>query len=137
MKTILNRIKYVEHEWKICENLKVLSMLLGQQGRKTKTLASCACMWDGREKQEHWIEREWSSREVFVLGEKSIKNVPLMIREKVLLPPLHIKLKLCKQFVKVLDKEESVSNIFVESFRGFHMKKLKEIFSIDPKYGFC
>ena len=39
---------------------------------------------------------------VFVLGEKYIKNVPLVNREKVLLPPFHIKLGLIKKFVKVL-----------------------------------
>ena len=29
MKTILDRIKYVEHEWIICGDLNILSMLLG------------------------------------------------------------------------------------------------------------
>ena len=29
IKTILDRIKYVEHEWIICGDLNILSMLLG------------------------------------------------------------------------------------------------------------
>ena len=48
------------------------------------------CLWDSRAKQDHWIKREWRSREVFILGEKNIKNIPLVNREKILLPPLHI-----------------------------------------------
>ena len=36
IKTIFDRIKYVEHEWIICGDLNILSMLLGQQGRNTK-----------------------------------------------------------------------------------------------------
>ena len=36
IKTIFDRIKYVEHEWIIYGDLNILSMLLGQQGRNTK-----------------------------------------------------------------------------------------------------
>ena len=36
MKSILDKIKYAEHEWVICGDLKVLSILLGQQGGNTK-----------------------------------------------------------------------------------------------------
>ena len=82
----------------------MLSMLLGQQGGNTKYLCFLS-LWDSRAKQDHWIKRKWPSREVFVLREKNIKNVPLVNRKKVLLPPLHIKLWLMKQFVKALDKE--------------------------------
>ena len=51
MKTILDKIKYAEHEsmWRmLCkvvntEKLLSMPMLLGQQGGNTKILASCAC----------------------------------------------------------------------------------------------
>ena len=71
MKTILDRIKYTKHEWVMCGDLKVLSPCF-------------LCLWDSRAKQDHWIKRKWPSREVFVLGEKNIKTVPLVDREKVL-----------------------------------------------------
>ena len=136
MKTILDKIKYAKYEWIICGDLKVLSMLLGQQSGNTKN-PCFLCLWDRRAKQDHWIKREWPNREVFVFGE-NIKNIPLVNREKVWLPPLHIKLGLIKQFAKALDKErESASNTFVQSFGGFHIKTLKQVFSMDLKYNFC
>ena len=79
-----------------------------------KTLAYCAC---GIAEQRRPLDKkEWPSRKVFVLGEKNIKNVPLIIREKVLLPPLHIKLGLIKKFVKALDK---VGECFKHFFTKF------------------
>ena len=80
----------------------MLSMLLGQQSGFTK-YPRFLCLWDSRAKQDHWIKEDWPSREVFVTGERNIVNVPLVNREKVLLPPLHIKLGLMEQFVKALD----------------------------------
>ena len=45
--------------------------------------------------------------DVFVIGEKNIKNIPLVSNKKILFPPLlHIKLGLMKQFGKALNKEE-------------------------------
>ena len=81
MKSILDKIKYAEHEWVICGDLKVLSILLGQQGGNTK-YPCFLCLWDSRAKQDHWIKKEWPSREVFILGEKNIKNIPLVKKEK-------------------------------------------------------
>ena len=57
MKTISDRIKYTEHEWVICGDLKGLSMLFGQQGGNTK-YPCFLCLWDSRAKQDHWIKRE-------------------------------------------------------------------------------
>ena len=82
MKIILDRIKYAEHDWVICGDLKVLAMLLGQQSGYTK-YPCFLCLWDSRAKQDHWIKRDWPSREVFVTGEKNIVNAPLVNREKV------------------------------------------------------
>ena len=36
MKMLLTKIKYDEHKWMLCGDLKILSMLLGQQGGYTK-----------------------------------------------------------------------------------------------------
>ena len=124
IKTILDRIKCTEHEWVICGDLKVLSMLLGQQGGNTK-YPCFLCLWDSRAKQDHWIKRKWPSREVFVLGEKNIKNVPLVIGEKVLLPPLHIKLGLMKQFIKALDKERECFKYLCTKFPRLTHEKIK------------
>ena len=124
MKSILDKIKYAEHEWVICGDLKVLSILLGQQGGNTK-YPCFLCLWDSRAKQDHWIKREWPSREVFILGEKNIKNIPLVKREKILLPPLHIKLGLMKQFVKALEKEVECFKYLCTKFPRLTYEKIK------------
>ena len=124
MKTILDRIKYAEHDWVICGDLKVLFMLLGKQSRYTKY--SCFLyLWDSRAKQDHWTKRDWPSREVFVTGERNTVNVPLVNREKVLLPPLHIILGLMKQFVKALNKEEECFKYLCTKFSRRSYEKTK------------
>ena len=49
-------------------------------------------------------------------GEKNVVSPPLVLPEKIYLPPLHIKLGLMKNFVKVMDKTgrgfEHVRNMF-------------------------
>jgi len=42
--------------------------------------------------------------EELVVGENNAINEPLVDRDRILLPPLHMKLDLMKQFVKALDK---------------------------------
>ena len=125
MKSILDKIKYAEYEWVICGDLKVLSILLGQQGGNTKYPCFLCLWWDSRAKQDHWIKREWLSREVFILGEKNIKNIPLVNKEKILLPPLHIKLGLMKQFVKALDKEGECFKYLCTKFPRLTYEKIK------------
>ena len=124
MKSIPDKIKYAEHEWVICGDLKVLSILLGQQGGNTK-YPCFLCLWDSRAKQDQWIKRKWPSRKVFILGEKNIKNIPLVNREKILLPPLHIKLGLIKQFVKALDKEAKCFKYLCTKFPRLTYEKIK------------
>ena len=52
-------------------------------------------------------------------------NVPLVNREKVLLPPLHIKLGLMKQFVKALDKEGECFKYLCTKFSRLSYEKIK------------
>ncbi|GFY30725.1 uncharacterized protein TNCV_3118851 [Trichonephila clavipes] len=47
---ILNKLSYSDHKWTICGDLKVISMLLGQQSGYTKF--SCfLCEWDSRDRK--------------------------------------------------------------------------------------
>ena len=45
----------------------------------------------------------WPARNSLKPGDKNIINEPLVEPEKIILPPLHIKLGLMKQFVEALD----------------------------------
>lgn len=129
LEMILSKIKYNEHGWTICGDLKVISMLLGQQGGYTK-FPCFICEWDSRDKSQHWIRKEWPRREALVPGVKNVLRENLVEPEKVLLPPLHIKLGIMKQFVKALPKDGPCFKYLGEKFPGLSEAKLKEgIFS--------
>ncbi|GBP12549.1 E3 ubiquitin-protein ligase SH3RF1 [Eumeta japonica] len=53
MRTLINLIKYKEHKWKVCGDLKVIGMLVGLQGGYTK-YCCFLCLWDSRAKQHHY-----------------------------------------------------------------------------------
>ena len=104
VKQVLECIKYNQHNWKICIDLKMVNFLLGQQSVYTKH--SCfLCMWDSRDKANHWVKKDWEPRITLRVGDKNIINEPLVPGDRIILPPLHIKLGLIKQSVKALDKD--------------------------------
>ena len=76
---------------------------MGMQAGFTK-YCCFLCLWDSRAVSQHYKQKDWRSRSTFVPGEHSLKENPLVDMNKVLLPPLHIKLGLMKNFVKVLHK---------------------------------
>jgi hypothetical protein len=53
LKQVLEKIKYHEHEWKICGDLKVIGLRLGQQTGYTK-FTCFLCKWDSRARDKHW-----------------------------------------------------------------------------------
>jgi hypothetical protein len=112
---VLTKLNYKDHGWMICGDLKVLSMLLGQQSRYTKHQCFL-CEWDIRAKSQHWTQKQWPSRVVLKPGDKNVVRDSLIDPKKVLLPPLYIKLGLMKQFVKALPKEGECLSICVKSF---------------------
>ena len=63
------------------------------------------CEWDSRARNQHWEKQNWPPRQNIKPGTKNIIATSLIDPSMVLLPPLHIKLGLFKQFVKALDKE--------------------------------
>jgi len=50
----------------------------------------------------------------------------LINREKILLPPLHIKLRLMKQFVKALDRDGACFKYLTQLFSKLSNAKIKE-----------
>lgn len=104
MKLLLKKLNYNEHQWLLCGDLKILTILLGQQSGFTK-YPCFLCMWDSRAQDLHYTNKVWEKRDSFEIGKGNIIHKPLVAPEKVLLPPLHIKLGLMKQFVKSLDKD--------------------------------
>ena len=58
------------------------------------------------------------------VGAANIINEPLIEREKIILPPLHIKLGLMKQFVKALDRDGDCFKYICKSLRRLSFEKL-------------
>lgn len=121
---VMEKIKYQEHQWVICVDLKMVNFLLGQQSGYTK-YTCFLCLWDSRDKQNHWVKKEWPKRENMVVGEKNIIHAPLVGREKIIFPPLHVKLGLKKQFVKALDTNESCFAYIGRKMPQISTEKLK------------
>ena len=97
-------MKYGDHQWLISVDLKMLNFLLGQQGCYTK-YPCFLCYWDSRADKDHWVRKKWLSRHRLMLGEKNIINKPPVDQKNIILPPLHIKLDIMKQFIKALDRD--------------------------------
>jgi len=69
----------------------------------TQNTAPFLCEQDSRDKKNHYVNKPWPKRTSLKPGEKNVVNPPLILSEKIYLPPLHIKLGLMKNFVKGMD----------------------------------
>ena len=124
VKMVLQKLRYSEHNWAICVDFKMVSFLLGQQGGFMKH-PCFLCYWDSRATDQHWVKKDWPAREDLAVGDKNITNEPLVNSDCIILPPLHIKLGLMKQFVKVLNKDGDCFNYIAKIFLGLSIEKLK------------
>ena len=131
METLLRCIKYQEHKWKICGDLKVVALLLGMQLGFTKF--SCfLCEWDSRAKRQHYVVKDWPQRTNLTPGIKNVQHLPLVDSQNILLPPLHIKLGLIKNFVKALDWESEAFLYLRSAFPLLSDAKIKEGIFVGP-----
>ena len=89
--------------------------------------------WDSRNKEEHWTRMNWPTRQKLIPGQKNVQFNALVLREKILLPPLHIKIGLIKQFVKALNKDSKCFKYVCQSFPQLSEAKLKEGIFVGPK----
>ena len=87
-----------------------------------------------RAKQQLWIKKRWPTRNALKVGEENIIREPLVERKKIMLPPLHIKLGLMKQFVKALDKNGGCFKYLCRFFPGLSLEKLKGGFLMVNKF---
>ena len=118
VKYVLEKICYDQHEWLIYVDLKMVNFLLGQQSGFTK-YPCFLCMWDSRDTAQHYTKKDWPVWEELVpCRARNIINNPLVDRDKILFPPLHIKLGLTKQFTKALDKDDGYFTYLCHAFPG-------------------
>lgn len=82
IKFLLEKIKYVEHEWLICGDFKMINLLLGQQSGFTK-YPCFLCEWDSRDRDQHWIKKVWPVRKELKVGSKNVIHTHLVDRKKI------------------------------------------------------
>ncbi|KAK4327299.1 hypothetical protein Pmani_002240 [Petrolisthes manimaculis] len=82
-------------------------------------------MWDSRARDRHWNLKEWPLRETLKAGMPNIVNDPIVSREKIIFPPLHIKLGLMKQFVRALNTDGECFQHIVSALPALSFEKLK------------
>lgn len=126
LNSILTAIKYDQYKWFICADLKVTGLLLGMQSGYTKYMCFLF-LWDTRARDKHYKTKIWPSRNKFEPGKANVQDTPLVDPKKILLPPLHIKLGLIKQFIKKLAVDgDAFLYLNEEVFPKLSLAKLKE-----------
>lgn len=125
LKTILRNVEYNKHTWKICCDLKVVAILRGLQAGYIKHMCFI-CDWDSRHKGDQYLNHTWMNRDVSKNSNANVIQEPLVPQDKVLLPPLHIKLGIVKSFLKTVGKRDEVYKALAQIFPGLSESKLKE-----------
>ena len=124
MDQLHSALNYHDHGWLICGNLKVVGLVLGLQGGYTK-YPCFLCLWDSWADDQHYIRQEWPLRLGLEPGLHNVKSPPLVEPNKILLPPLHIKLGLMKNFVKAMDRKGKGFTFLQQRFPRVSLEKLK------------
>ena len=92
-------------------DLKMIGFLLGLQSGYTK-FPCFLCVWDSRAKKEHWTRKDWLVCGKLIPGSLNVLAPPLVERSKTVFPPLHLKVGIMKQFVKLQRKMATVLDTF-------------------------
>lgn len=125
MKQILALIKYELYKFKIIADFKVIAVLMGLQSGYTKH--SChLCLWDSRKDEVHYKCKVWPTRTSFTPGIFNVRSKPLVSMESIILPPLHIKLGLMKNFVKALNRDGRAFKYLNQFFPKISTEKIKQ-----------
>jgi len=106
MKILMEAINYDKFKWQICCDLKVIALLLGLQQGFTKY---CCFIWewDSRPQSHHYSRKDLPCQKILEPGIMNVGNQPLVELSKILLPSMHLKFGLMKNFVKAMNQEEA------------------------------
>ena len=91
-------------------------------------------MWNSRDREKHWTQKEWPIHETLDAVTPNIVHDPIVSREKVVFPPLHIKLGLIKQFMKALDSDGECFQHIVSAFPKLLFDKIKAGVLMDLRF---
>lgn len=123
---LLDKIKYKDHKWRICCDLKVVNILRGMKGGFPHHFCFI-CDWDTRSKEDHYTYTGWEKRKEGKDKTLSMDFDPLVEIDNILLPPLHIKLGIVQKFISHVLKANDVAFDFLKGvFRKLSDGKLKK-----------
>ena len=91
------------------------------------------CEWDSRSRCEHYVREIWPERQYQNIGENNIVREPLVKKENVTLPSLHLQFGLMKNFIKALDSSALSVKYLQEKFPKVSQAKIKEGVFIGPQ----
>lgn len=110
----------------------MVAFLMGLQGGFTKFMCYL-CLWDSRNTALHYEQRHWPLRTSYEVGSHNVNHLPLVQPEKLLMPPLHIKLGLIKLFVNRLDPEGEAFRFIQNMFPKLSVAKVKAGVFVGPQ----
>ena len=105
-------------------DLKTVNILLGQKHGYTK-FPCFFCLWDSRNFSSHYTQKNWPQRETLEVGKENVIANALVPRDRIVFPPLHIKLGLVKQFIGALDKNGECFKYICQVLHMVSYEKLK------------
>ena len=81
----------------------------------------------------HYHRKDWQQLTKFSVEKSNVKWEPLIEPQKMLIPPLHIKLGLIKQFLTALDKESAAFKYLEVLFPKLSVRKVKAGIFVGPQ----
>ena len=117
MKILLSAVNYGIYQWSICADLKVIALVLGLQTGHTKNMCFL-CLWDSRADEKHYLQNVWPPRPSNTTGKFNCVHEQLVDPQKILLPPLHLKLGLVKTFIKAMNPANTGFQYLIRKFKN-------------------
>ena len=113
----------------------MVAFLMGLEGGLTK-FPCYVGYWDSRDTTAHYHRGIWPKRTKFSAGKSKVKWDPLIYPSKILMPSLHLKLGLIKQFVKSMDKNSDAFQ-YLQNFSMISEAKTNAAGFIGPQIKKC
>ncbi|GBM20775.1 hypothetical protein AVEN_30025-1 [Araneus ventricosus] len=131
-------LQHKPQEWRLfidSSNVSLKAVLLHNVGLQAGYTKFCCflCQWNSRDRKNHYIKKVWPKRQFLITCVKNVENEPLVASEKIILPPLHIKLGLMKNFVKAMDCGRRGFQYLCLNFLKVSEAKIKEGIFVGPQ----
>ncbi|GBL92720.1 hypothetical protein AVEN_119110-1 [Araneus ventricosus] len=130
-------LQHKPQEWRLfidSSNVSLKAVLLHNVGLQAGYTKFCCflCQWNSRDRINH-IKKVWPKRKFLIPGVKNVENEPLVASEKIILPPLHIKLGLMKNIIKAMDCGRRGFQYLRLNFPKVSEAKIKEGIFVGPQ----